>query len=122
MEIGNLPKKEFRDHCKDNQRTQEENGCTEGEIRSFNKELENIKKWLNRIKEYNNWKKNAIEGINTRLNKAKDCIRELEDRRVKIINTKQKKRKKNEKKGKQRRKTKQENPNLKRSKTISICS
>ena len=43
MEIGNLPKKEFRDHCRDNQRTQEGNGCTEGEIRSFNKELENIK-------------------------------------------------------------------------------
>ena len=43
VEIGNLPLKEFRDHCIDNQRTQEENGSTEGEIRSFNKELENIK-------------------------------------------------------------------------------
>ena len=48
--------------------------------------------------------KNALEGINTRLNEAEDCIRELEDGRVKITNTEQKKRKKNEKERKQRRK------------------
>ena len=67
--------------------------------------------------------KNALEGITTRLNKVEDCIRELEDRRVKIINTKQKKRKKNEKKRKQRRKRNKGNPNWKRrSKTVTICS
>ena len=67
--------------------------------------------------------KNALEGINTRLNEAEDCIRELEDGRVKITNTEQKKKKKNEKERKQRRKRNKGNPNWKRrSKTVTICS
>jgi len=37
VELGNLPKKEFRDsNCKNNQRTQEKNRCTWREVtRSF---------------------------------------------------------------------------------------
>ena len=57
----------------------------------FNKELENLKN-----KQMNNKtteRKNTLEGINSRINEAEECISEVEDRMVEIIATEQDKEK-----------------------------
>ena len=56
----------------------------------FNKELENIKN--KQIKNIITEMKNALEGINSRLNDTEEWISELEDRLVEITDAEQKKR------------------------------
>ena len=56
----------------------------------FNKDLEDIKKW---VEQYNNWKEKYTRRIN-RINEAEEWISELEERIVKITVTEQMKEKK----------------------------
>ena len=91
MEIGNLPKKEFRvmitKMIKELRRRMD---AQSEELEVFKKELENIKmKMKNTITE----KKNTPEGVNSRLNDTEEWISELEDREVAITDAEQKKEK-----------------------------
>ena len=61
------------DH-KDDQITQEENGCTEQEVRFFNKEWENIKNNKTEMKSTITEMKNMLEGINNRLHDTEEWI------------------------------------------------
>ena len=51
---------------------------------NFNKEIENIKKNQSELKNTITEMKNILEGINSRLEEAKEWISNLEDRVVKI--------------------------------------
>ena len=98
VEIGNLPKKEFRvvlvKTIKDLWRRLD---AQSKKFKFLTKELENIK---NNQTEKNiiTEMKNTLEGINSRLNDTEEWIRELEDRVAEITAAEQEKRKKNEKK------------------------
>ena len=80
MELGNLPEKEFRimtvKIIQDIQKTMEKMQ------EMFTKDLEELK---NKETEMNN----TLEGINSRITKAKEWIGELEDRMVEITTTEQ---------------------------------
>lgn len=68
METANLTKKEFRVVITQIIKNLGEEWMQSWEGKSFNKELENIKNNQNQVKEYYNWNKNTLEGINCRLN------------------------------------------------------
>ena len=92
VEIGNLPKKEFRimiGKMMKELRMRMDAQSTKLEV--FNKDLGNIKSNQTEMKNTITEMKNSLEGINSRLNDTEKQISKLEDRVVKITATKQKK-------------------------------
>ena len=93
VEIGNLPKKEFRIMIV--KMTWDPGKRMEAKIEKmqeiFNKDLEELK---NKQTEMNNTiteMKNTLEGINSRLTEAEERISDLQDRMVEITATEQNK-------------------------------
>ena len=97
MEIGNLPKKEFRVMIvKMIKELRWRMDARNEKLEVFNKELENIKNNQTELKNTITEMKNTLEGINSRVNEMEELISEVEDRVVEITATEEKK-KKNEK-------------------------
>ena len=100
VEIGSLPKKEFRVIIiKMNQELRKRMDAQSEKLQEvFNKELENIKSDQTELKNTITKMKNTLEGISSRINEAEQ-IGELEERMVESTATEQNEGKKNEKKG-----------------------
>ena len=86
VEIGNLPKKEFRIISEDDPGPQESNG----------EDAWNVYQRLTRTKEQTEMN-NTLEGINSRITEAEEWISDLDDRMVEITATERNTEKNNEK-------------------------
>ena len=94
VEIGNLPKKEFRIVIiKMIQELRRRMDAQSKKLEVFNIDLENIKNNQMEMKNTMTEIKNTLEGINGRLNNIEEWISELEDRVVEITDGEQKKEK-----------------------------
>ena len=81
MEIGDLPEKEFRvTVVKMIKELKRRTDAQSEKLKVLNKELENIKNDQTEVKYAIPKMKNALEGINNRLNDSEEQISELEDK------------------------------------------
>ena len=94
VEIGNLPKKEFKVMIvKMTKELRRKNSDQNEKWEVFNKELENIKNNQTEMKNTITEMKNTLERINSKLNDTEEQISEMEDRIVEINEAEQKKEK-----------------------------